>query len=91
MGIYLFKTEALINLLTDNPSLTISGEDSFRMPLNILPFTVMILTDLARHRTIRSFYETNLDLTLLLPPSIFTIPKTPSTRTPGSCRIHGAG
>jgi glucose-1-phosphate adenylyltransferase len=68
MGIYLFKTEILIELLTDNPGFDDFGGD--------------IIPDAIRNRavygydfdgywrdigTIRSFYETNLDLTTASP------------------------
>ncbi len=64
MGIYLFKTDALISILTDNPGFDDFGGD-------VIPYAIQNSSvygydfdgywrDIG---TIRSFYETNLDLT----------------------------
>ena len=89
MGIYLFKTEALINLLTDNPEFDDFGED-------IIPHAIRnnsvygydfdgYWRDIG---TIRSFYETNLDLTTATPAFNFYDTKNPiythSRLLPGS-------
>jgi glucose-1-phosphate adenylyltransferase len=89
MGIYLFKTEALIDLLTDNPGFDDFGRD-------IIPFAIKNLNvcgfdfdgywrDIG---TIRAFYETNLDLTTATPAFNFYDTKNPiythSRLLPGS-------
>ncbi len=89
MGIYLFKTETLIELLTDNPGFDDFGGD--------------IIPDAIKNRsvygydfdgywrdigTIRSFYETNLDLTTANPAFNFYDTENPiythSRLLPGS-------
>jgi glucose-1-phosphate adenylyltransferase len=89
MGIYLFKTEALIDLLTDNPGFDDFGGD-------IIPFAIKNRTvcgfdfdgywrDIG---TIRAFYETNLDLATATPAFNFYDTKNPiythSRLLPGS-------
>jgi glucose-1-phosphate adenylyltransferase len=89
MGIYLFKTEALIELLTDNPGFDDFGGD-------ILPYAIQNRSvygfdfdgywrDIG---TIRSFYETNLDLACPTPAFNFYDTKNPiythSRLLPGS-------
>ncbi len=72
MGIYLFNTQMLIDLLTQNPGFDDFGSD-------IIPYAIEhckvngydfdgYWADIG---TIRSFYETNLDLTLPNPPFNF--------------------
>jgi glucose-1-phosphate adenylyltransferase len=89
MGIYLFKTDTLIELLTDNPGFDDFGGD--------------IIPDAIKNRavygydfdgywrdigTIRSFYETNLDLTTASPAFNFYDTENPiythSRLLPGS-------
>ena len=68
MGIYLFKTEALINLLTDNPGFDDFGGDV--IPNAIKSCSVYGYDFDGYWRdigTIRSFYETNLDLATATP------------------------
>lgn len=68
MGIYLFKTDTLISILTDNPGFDDFGGD-------VIPYAIQNSSvygfdfdgywrDIG---TIRSFYETNLDLTTSTP------------------------
>ncbi len=72
MGIYLFNTEALIDLLTDNPDFDDFGSD-------IIPYAIKNCTVCgydfdgywADIGTIRSLYETNLNLTTANPPFNF--------------------
>ena len=78
MGIYLFKTDVLLDILTDHPSYDDFG-------INIIPEAVH------SHRvygfnfdgywrdigTIRSFYEINLEMTASDPPFNFYDPKFP--------------
>jgi glucose-1-phosphate adenylyltransferase len=72
MGIYLFKTQVLIDLLTTNPDFDDFGSD-------IIPHAIKTCSVngfgfdgyWADIGTIRSFYETNLDLTLPNPPFNF--------------------
>lgn len=86
MGIYIFKITALIDLLTEHPDYDDFGSD-------VIPHAI-------RHRpvqgfdfegywedigTIRSFYDTNLKLTVPNAPSTSTIPRLPSTPIPASC------
>jgi glucose-1-phosphate adenylyltransferase len=72
MGIYLFETGALINLLTANPDFDDFGSDI--LPHAIKNYSVHgfdfdgYWADIG---TIRSFYETNLDLTTADPPFDF--------------------
>lgn len=72
MGIYLFDTEVLIELLTDNPNFDDFGSDI--IPHAIKNYSVCgydfdgYWADIG---TIRSFYETNLDLTTANPPFNF--------------------
>ena len=72
MGIYLFNTQVLMDLLTRNPGFDDFGSD-------IIPYAIKhcqvngydfdgYWADIG---TIRSFYETNLDLTLPDPPFNF--------------------
>jgi len=78
MGIYLFNTQVLIDLLTQNPSFDDFGSD-------IIPYAIEhckvngydfdgYWADIG---TIRSFYETNLDLTIPNPPFNFYDPEHP--------------
>ncbi len=78
MGIYLFKTEILIGLLTDNPGLDDFGGD-------VIPHAIKNCSvygydfdgywrDIG---TIRSFYETNLDLATATPAFNFYDTKNP--------------
>ncbi len=72
MGIYLFKTQVLIDILTANPGFDDFGSD-------IIPYAIKTCSVngfgfdgyWADIGTIRSFYETNLDLTLPNPPFNF--------------------
>lgn len=72
MGIYLFDTQVLIDLLTDNPDFDDFGSDI--IPHAIKNYSVCgydfegYWADIG---TIRSFYETNLDLTTADPPFNF--------------------
>jgi glucose-1-phosphate adenylyltransferase len=89
MGIYLFKTEALINLLTDNPGFDDFGGDV--IPHAIKNSSVYGYDFDGYWRdigTIRSFYETNLDLATATPAFNFYDTKNPiythSRLLPGS-------
>jgi glucose-1-phosphate adenylyltransferase len=72
MGIYLFDTQVLVDLLTDNPDFDDFGSDI--LPHAIKNYSVCgydfdgYWADIG---TIRSFYETNLDLTTASPPFNF--------------------
>ena len=78
MGIYLFKTKVLIDLLTDFPDYDDFGGD-------IIPEAIKSLNVFGYNfdgywediGTIRSFYETNLKLTSSNPPFNFYDPKAP--------------
>ncbi|KAF0106856.1 MAG: glucose-1-phosphate adenylyltransferase [Anaerolineaceae bacterium] len=78
MGIYLFETGALIDLLTANPDFDDFGSDI--IPHAIKNYSVHgfdfdgYWADIG---TIRSFYETNLDLTAADPPFDFYDPLHP--------------
>jgi len=78
MGIYLFKTKVLINLLTKFPEYDDFGGDIIPeaiKSLNVFGFDFDgYWEDIG---TIRSFYETNLKLTSSNPPFNFYDPKTP--------------
>ena len=72
MGIYLFNTQVLIDLLTDNPDHDDFGHDI--IPHAIGKYSVCGFNFDGYWRdigTIRSFYETNLDLTISEPPFDF--------------------
>jgi glucose-1-phosphate adenylyltransferase len=78
MGIYLFRTEALINLLTDNPGFDDFGRDI--IPHAIINSSVYGYDFDGYWRdigTIRSFYETNLDLATATPAFNFYDTKNP--------------
>ncbi len=78
MGIYMFDTQVLIDLLTDNPDFDDFGSDI--IPYAIRNYSVCgfdfdgYWADIG---TIRSFYETNLDLTCADPGFNFYEPKHP--------------
>ena len=89
MGIYFFKTETLINLLTENPGLDDFGGDV--IPYAIKNYNVCVYDFDGYWRdigTIRSFYETNLDLATASPAFNFYDTKNPiythSRLLPGS-------
>jgi glucose-1-phosphate adenylyltransferase len=89
MGIYLFKTETLIDLLTDNPGFDDFGGDI--IPYAIKNYTVCGFDFDGYWRdigTIRAFYETNLDLATAKPAFNFYDTKNPiythSRLLPGS-------
>jgi glucose-1-phosphate adenylyltransferase len=72
MGIYLFKTEALIDLVQNNPGFDDFGGDI--IPHAIKNYSVFGYDFDGYWRdigTIRAFYETNLDLTTANPPFNF--------------------
>jgi glucose-1-phosphate adenylyltransferase len=78
MGIYLFNTETLIDLLTQHPDFDDFGAD-------IIPYSIQNCSVYgydfdgywADIGTIRSFYETNLALTVANPPFNFYDPAHP--------------
>jgi glucose-1-phosphate adenylyltransferase len=78
MGIYLFKTEVLINFMTNHPDFDDFGVDV--IPAAIKTHAVYgydfdgYWQDIG---TIRSFYETNLQMTEANPPFNFYDPKQP--------------
>src|SRR5689334_9993909 len=78
MGIYLFRTKALIDLLTEFPQYDDFGGDIIPeaiKSLNVFGFDFDgYWEDIG---TIRSFYETNLKLTSSNPPFNFYDPKAP--------------
>jgi glucose-1-phosphate adenylyltransferase len=72
MGIYLFDTQVLIDLVTDNPDFDDFGHEI--IPHAIKNYSVYGYDFDGYWRdigTIRSFYETNLDLTTANPPFNF--------------------
>jgi glucose-1-phosphate adenylyltransferase len=89
MGIYLFNTDILIKLLTENPSFDDFGGDV--IPFAIQDYSVFGFDFDGYWRdigTIRSFYETNLDLTTASPAFNFYDTENPiythSRLLPGS-------
>jgi glucose-1-phosphate adenylyltransferase len=89
MGIYLFKTDILIKLLTENPAFDDFGGDV--IPFAIKDYSVFGFDFDGYWRdigTIRSFYETNLDLTSASPAFNFYDTENPiythSRLLPGS-------
>jgi glucose-1-phosphate adenylyltransferase len=65
MGIYVFKTEVLIDLLTEHPDFDDFGGDVIPYAISTLPVYGFDFDDYWKDiGTIRSFYETNLELTL---------------------------
>jgi glucose-1-phosphate adenylyltransferase len=78
MGIYLFDTQVLIDLLTDNPGFDDFGSDI--IPHAIKNYSVCGFDFDGYWRdigTIRSFYEANLDLTTAASPFDFYDPARP--------------
>ncbi len=78
MGIYLFKTQVLVNLLTDYPSYDDFGGDV--IPHAIKSHSVYGFDFEGYWRdigTIRAFYDTNLELTLAEAPFNFYSKKSP--------------
>jgi len=78
MGIYLFDTQVLIDLLTDNPGFDDFGSDI--IPHAIKNYSVCAFDFDGYWRdigTIRSFYEANLDLTTAASPFDFYDPSHP--------------
>jgi glucose-1-phosphate adenylyltransferase len=89
MGIYLFNTDILIKLLTENPTFDDFGGDV--IPFAIQDYSVFGFDFDGYWRdigTIRSFYETNLDLTTASPAFNFYDTENPiythSRLLPGS-------
>jgi glucose-1-phosphate adenylyltransferase len=65
MGIYVFKTQVLIDLLTDHPDFDDFGKDFIPQAIGTRPVYAYDFDDYWQDiGTIRSFYETNLELTL---------------------------
>ncbi len=78
MGIYLFNTEVLIDLLTANPTFDDFGSDIIPHAIHThRVFGYAFDGYWADIGTIRSFYETNLALTLANPPFNFYDPHHP--------------
>jgi glucose-1-phosphate adenylyltransferase len=72
MGIYLFKTEVLISLLRDNPSFDDFGGDIIPHAIHNAAVYGFDFDGYWRDiGTIRSFYDTNLELTCQNPPFTF--------------------
>jgi len=65
MGIYVFKTQVLIDLLTEYPDFDDFGKDIIPQAIGTRPVYAYDFDDYWQDiGTIRSFYETNLELTL---------------------------
>jgi glucose-1-phosphate adenylyltransferase len=78
MGIYLFDTQMLVDLLNDNPDFDDFGHDI--LPLAIKNYSVFgyDFDDYWRDiGTVRSYYETNLELATANPPFNFYDPEHP--------------
>ncbi len=78
MGIYVFKTKVLADLLNDNPDFDDFGKDVIPYAVNNLPVFSYEFDGYWRDiGTIRSFYETNLELTRQDAPFNFYDPHGP--------------
>jgi glucose-1-phosphate adenylyltransferase len=78
MGIYVFKTETLVDILTGKPDFDDFGKDVIPYAVNNLPVYSYEFSGYWRDiGTIRSFYETNLELTHQNAPFNFYDPEGP--------------
>jgi glucose-1-phosphate adenylyltransferase len=78
MGIYVFKTQVLIDLLNNHPDFDEFGGDVIPYAISTMPvFGFDFEGYWVDVGTIRSFYETNLELTDPTPPFNFYDPRRP--------------